>query len=561
MSRLVIVAAPAFLLFLGVLLASVTNWFLLGLSNWLSGWVSQGSGWLLTSGNPRDHVAIVSASPYKFLAAVTAGSAIFGWLMGLMLDTSKFSIHALYGNRLKRAYLGASRTGRSPNWFTGLDYDDDLRLHELRPALLTRASLVNAASLLTKLKQGIEERFKELWASLSTATQGLIEQWKPDEPPNDELVQALIDDLNRMLAGTAAVPEMIRRQLSLAPASGEVSVLEKRAAMAALFPDEIASITATKAGRPLHVVNAALNVMKGARLAWQERKAESFTFSPLHSGNYWLGYRRSCYYGGDQGISLGTALTISGAAANPNMGYMSTSRLVSFLMAMFNVRLGWWLGNPGQAGAKTFRRGVPRFAVGPVIVEALSLADDKRPYVFLSDGGHFENLGLYEMVLRRCRMIVVSDASTDADYRFDSLGMAIRKIRIDFGIPIEFDEPSGFRCDRDAYCAVGTIRYSCVDGTPRAFDGKLVYIKPRVTGSEPGDVLQYKRRNPRFPQESLVDQFFSESQFESYRMLGLHILAEIVGTDNDLLSGARSYLDGVIRRGVVQTPPEARRPA
>jgi hypothetical protein len=156
MSRLVVVAAPAFLLFLGVLLASVTNWFLLGLSNWLSGWVSHGSGWLLTSVSPRNHVAIVSASPYKFLVAVTAGSAIFGWLMGLMLDTSKFSIHALYGNRLKRAYLGASRTGRSPNWFTGLDYDDDLRLHELRPALLTRASLVNAASLLTKLKQGIE---------------------------------------------------------------------------------------------------------------------------------------------------------------------------------------------------------------------------------------------------------------------------------------------------------------------------------------------------------------------------------------------------------------------
>jgi hypothetical protein len=554
MSRLVVLAAPAFLLFLGVLLASVTNWFLVGLSNWLSGWISDGqSGWLLVGVNPRDHVAIVSASPFKFLVAVTAGSAIFGWLVGLMLDTSKFSIHAVYGNRLKRAYLGASRTGRSPDWFTGLDYDDDLPLHELRQALLTRASLIHAVSLITNLRQGSEQRFKELSASLSTSTQELIQQGKLGDPPTDELVEALINDLNQMIEGKAALPEMIRLQLNLRPASGETRVLETRAAFEAIFPDEIASIARPQARRPLHVVNAALNVMKGARLAWQERKAESFTFSSLHSGNYWLGYRRSCYYGGDNGISLGTALTISGAAANPNMGYMSTSRLVSFLMAMFNVRLGWWLGNPGKAGAKTFRRGVPRFAVGPVIVEALSLADDNRPYVFLSDGGHFENLGLYEMVLRRCRMIVVSDASTDADYRFDSLGMAIRKIRIDFGIPIEFDEPSGFRCDRDAYCAVGTIRYSCVDETPRAFDGKLLYIKPRVTGGEPGDVVQYKRRNPRFPQESLVDQFFSESQFESYRVLGLHILTEIVGAEsnNDLLSGARGYLDGVIRRAAV----------
>ena len=105
----------------------------------------------------------------------------------------------------------------------------------------------------------------------------------------------------------------------------------------------------------------------------------------------------------------------------------------------------------------------------------------------------------------------------------------------------------------NAYCAIGTIRYSCVDGTPKAFDGKLLYIKPRVTGTEPGDVLQYKRRNSRFPQESLVDQFFSESQFESYRALGLHILTEILGTqvNNDLLSGARSYLDGVVRRSAV----------
>ena len=94
-------------------------------------------------------------------------------------------------------------------------------------------------------------------------------------------------------------------------------------------------------GKPFHVINAALNLVKGQQLAWQERKAESFTISRLHSGSWHLGYRPSLKYG--DGISLGTALTISGAATSPSMGYHS-SPIVGFLMTLFNVRLGWWLG-------------------------------------------------------------------------------------------------------------------------------------------------------------------------------------------------------------------------
>ena len=65
---------------------------------------------------------------------------------------------------------------------------------------------------------------------------------------------------------------------------------------------------------PLHVVNASLNLVGGEKLAWQERKAESFTVSPLHCGSGRLGYRDSREYGGVRGITLGTAVTISGAA-------------------------------------------------------------------------------------------------------------------------------------------------------------------------------------------------------------------------------------------------------
>ena len=286
--------------------------------------------------------------------------------------------------------------------------------------------------------------------------------------------------------------------------------------------------------RPFHVVNITLNLVKGGNLAWQQRKAESFTVTPLHSGSYRLGYRTSEQYGGKKGldegdgISLGTAVAISGAAASPNWGYHS-SPLVTFLLALFNVRLGWWLGNPGDAGARTFRMRGPSFAVGPLIEETFGLTTDTNEYVYLSDGGHFENLGLYEMVLRRCRVIVVSDAGCDPKCELEDLGNAIRKIRVDLGVPIEFKD--GFPIysrngQRGKRWALGTIGYSAVDSD--AQDGVLIYLKPAFYGDEPIDIFNYATANLQFPHESTLDQWFSESQFESYRMLGVYTVEQIV---------------------------------
>jgi hypothetical protein len=223
--------------------------------------------------------------------------------------------------------------------------------------------------------------------------------------------------------------------------------------------------------RPLHVVNVTLNLVGGDRLEWQDRKAESFTVSPLHSGSYWLGYRNSRYYGGDNGISLATAVAISGAAASPNMGYMMTSPIVRFIMTLFNVRLGFWLGNPGVAGSgdpttfnqPTYDRDSPTQSVRPIFAEALGMTDSSSPYVYLLDGGHFDNLGFYEMILRRCRFIVISDASTDPGYAFESLAFSIRQIRVDFGVPIEITDMDFARKPekKNKYCAIGRIRYSC----------------------------------------------------------------------------------------------------
>ena len=287
------------------------------------------------------------------------------------------------------------------------------------------------------------------------------------------------------------------------------------------------------AQKPFHVVNIALNLVHGDNLAWQQRKAQSFTVSPLHCGSYAneLGYRRSVEYGMNaavnQPITIGTALAISGAAASPNMGYHS-SPAVTFLLTLFNIRLGWWLGNPGLAGQATYHRACPDFAVGPMLAEAFGFTDEQKRYVYLSDGGHFENLGLYEMVLRRCHYILVSDAGCDEKMDFQDLGNAIRKIRIDLGIDIDINveplRPSGPR-QAGIHYAVGTIHYSRID--PGAPDGILVYLKPSLSGDEPVDILEYAAHHAQFPHEPTSDQFFDESQFESYRQLGDHVATEV----------------------------------
>lgn len=302
--------------------------------------------------------------------------------------------------------------------------------------------------------------------------------------------------------------------------------------------------------RPFHVVNCALNLVKGDKLAWQQRKAESFTITRLHSGSCRVGYQNSEKFGRPEpkvpkqtrshvkpqdkgGITLGGAITISGAAASPNMGYHS-SAMVTMIMTLFNARLGAWLANPGEAGRGIWQKESPTFAVRPFIDEAFGLTTDSNAWIYLSDGGHFENLALYEMVLRRCRTILVVDASCDPAFNYEDLGNAIRKIRIDMGIPIEFGAAPAMPKklgESGSHSAVARIMYSCVDKDPNglpAEDGTLLYIKPSLNGNEPQDVLAYARLNQGFPHESTADQWFDEPQFESYRRLGFHCMDEVL---------------------------------
>lgn len=288
---------------------------------------------------------------------------------------------------------------------------------------------------------------------------------------------------------------------------------------------------------PFWIVNTAVNTAKNPDLDVAERLAESFAMTPLFCGyeragmgvgsgfleKVRQGYRPTGKYMNGQ-MTAGAAISISGAAASPNSGY-HTSPLIAFMLTVFNARLGWWAANPAQAkGWDLASPPVYRPMGWYVMKELFGSASIKDPFIYLSDGGHFENLGLYELVRRRCKVIIVSDAEEDGGYTFHGLGTAIRRCWVDFGVRLEIDthsispETEGGPCR--GHCAIGRIIYDSDDSSK---DGTLVYLKSSWTGDEPTDLLQYRAANPGFPHESTGDQFFSESQFESYRKLGRHV--------------------------------------
>ncbi len=139
----------------------------------------------------------------------------------------------------------------------------------------------------------------------------------------------------------------------------------------------------------------------------------------------------------------------------------------------------------------------------------------------LADGAIIENLGIYELVKRKCKYIIAVDVGEDPDMEFKDLGNVLRKVRIDLGVQINLNvEMLRKRAETSLsqwHCVADTIHY------PGNEKGILVYIKSSLTGDESEDLFQYQKQNPAFPHETTADQFFDEAQFESYRQLGYHI--------------------------------------
>jgi hypothetical protein len=288
------------------------------------------------------------------------------------------------------------------------------------------------------------------------------------------------------------------------------------------------------------------------------RWTDSFLFSHRYCGSQVTGYLPTAEYerrvqGEENRLDLVDATAISGGALSP---LADRNWLITFLMLAFNLRLGQWLPNP-RANAP---RGRPRFGT---IFRSLLQPADQRPYCFVSDGGHCENMGLVQLLRRRCRLIIVSDAGCDPRHEFADLANALRVARIHGGVQLlVFDPDNSYQDvvrmsdlqlignkasggDKDesaggnvkAHYVLGRIKYPPRkrqfgdslrnNGAPaeesEGLDGLLIYIKPSLTGDEDLDVLNYRAAHREFPHEPSNDQWFDDKQVEAYRRLGFHI--------------------------------------
>ena len=434
-------------------------------------------------------------SPW-LLFAIVLGVVVFAIVF---FDPAQVSMHSFYRNRLARAYLGASnldaKQSSEQNRQTDVRLRDDIELRALSPTVADQKKREND-SVYSGIDSSENSRVRPLHLVCCAA----------NDIGGDQL-----GNLSR--GGRSAVLSKFGFAIGNHWAEWKENVPALRAVVA-------------------HILSASISKIKAPVPAWLTRCSKKTRKQET--------------------LMLGSAITASAAAFNSNMGSLSMTlgAGVTFLCTALNLRLGLWLPHP-----LTYKDGAPKLLPGLLFLkEMFGLTNSglrppppdnpRRPvaqYVHLSDGAHFENLALYELVRRHCRYIIVSDCGADPQVAFDDFGNAVRRIREDFGVEIEIDlsplTPNAARISKQ-HVAVGTISYD-----PRG-DQKdnaiLVYLKPALTGDEPCDITQYRTRNEDFPHESTGDQFYDEAQWESYRRLGEH--------------AARSALHFVERRGANPLP-------
>jgi len=280
---------------------------------------------------------------------------------------------------------------------------------------------------------------------------------------------------------------------------------------------------------PYHLINAALNVQASKAVNRRGRNADFFMLSRNFVGSRATGYvATSDMEAVAPTLDLAAAMATSGAAASADMGSASIKPLAPTL-ALLNIRLGYWLRNPKQLANRALWDAVTNFYF---LYEMFGLLNEKRHSVYLTDGGHIENLGIYELLRRRCQVIIAVDAEADPQMAFGAFNVLERYALIDLGVRIDLpwqqiadiskatgkaiDEKGNAEKKAGPHVAVGEIRY------PGDRRGILIYIKASITGDENDYIFHYKKRYGAFPHETTLDQLFSEEQFEAYRALGFH---------------------------------------
>ena len=316
---------------------------------------------------------------------------------------------------------------------------------------------------------------------------------------------------------------------------------------------------------PYPLFNTCLNLMNpGKDAAFQGTKtSDYFLLSPFYCGSKLVGYVPTSRYWDYKRMTLPAAATISAAAVNPGMGIYS-SRMLSVLMTVFNFRLGFWTSNPSILVKARAIVWWPTY----FFYELLGRIGSDKKMINISDGGHIENLGAYELLRRGCRLIIAVDAGEDRNYLFFDLNNFLIRVRNELGLEIRFrdsDQPEElirprptqvyskkrfavadvYKCweevpDETAPDGRRIINYSRSEREKNGSVGTFVYVKSSVRAPEgkpdldKRDLLKYgtykyKIYHPDFPHESTSDQFFDEIQWEAYFQLGRYIGAEVLG--------------------------------
>ena len=272
---------------------------------------------------------------------------------------------------------------------------------------------------------------------------------------------------------------------------------------------------------PYHLINATLNVPNSQHASLRDRRSDFFLFSKHWTGSPSTGYQETGkWLANNQAVNLATAIAISGAAISTYMGLSSMPSLTA-LLTFLNIRLGFWIKRPGTGGI------LPHPGFVCLLREMFGVwMSERQKWINLSDGGHIENMGVYELLRRRCKFILCVDGESDPGYTFQGLMTLVRHAQIDFGARIEPrlddmrpDPATGLSQSHSHFCR---IYYQDRQGRSAGM-GFLLYLKLSATGNETELIKRYRIDHPAFPHQSTLEQFFDEEQFEAYRELGTHV--------------------------------------
>jgi len=282
---------------------------------------------------------------------------------------------------------------------------------------------------------------------------------------------------------------------------------------------------------PYHLINCALNIPACDDPNLRGRASDFFVFSKHFCGSPIVSYAPTAEWQDlDEALDLGTAMAISAAAASPQMGANTDSRF-SFLLAILNVRLNYWVTaarRPSEPDTVRQPKWLLRWlspGMWYFLKELTGLGMGENDfYLNLSDGGHVENLAIYELLRRRCKFIIAVDGEADPERTFHGLLTLVRLADIDLGVKIN---PNLEELRTDDAGNSRSHFLLCPIDYGRGQKGFLLYIKSSMSGNESEFLRKWRMEHPTFPHETTADQLFDESQFEAYRALGEHVAEEL----------------------------------